>query len=382
MEKNIIVLGSTGSIGRQTLDVARNCPGIMVRGLAAHTSVALLEEQAREFLPEVVAVADENAAMRLREKLSDTPVRVLAGTEGVLEAATLPEADMTVNAMVGHTGLLPTMAAIRAGKDIALANKETLVMAGQLVTKAAEENHVVLYPVDSEHSAIFQCLEGNRENPLQKIYLTASGGPFKDMSLRELEKVTVQDALAHPNWSMGPKITVDSASMMNKGLEVIEAKWLFGVGLDKIEVLIHPQSIVHSMVEYADGAVIAQLGMPDMRVPIQYALTYPMRVANPYPRLDLVKAGQLTFEAPDMTKLPCLTLAYEAMQAGGAMPAVLNAANEVAVAAFLNGRIGFTQIPVLIEKAMESYAVKSDCTMDDILEADRWGRDAVCAKMK
>jgi 1-deoxy-D-xylulose-5-phosphate reductoisomerase len=295
--------------------------------------------------------------------------------DGLIAAATISSADTVVNSVVGNIGLRPTVAAIKAGKNIALANKETLVTSGELVMKLVKDNNVNMYPVDSEHSAIFQSLQGNDMNKIENIWLTASGGPFRGMT--DLSNVTLADALNHPNWSMGKKITIDSATMMNKGLEVIEAKWLFNVDLDKIKVVVHPQSIVHSMVEYEDGAIIAQMGVPDMKVPIQYALTYPKRVKNTFPKLSFFEHNNLTFEKPDLDVFTCLALAFEAIKTGGTMPAVLNAANEIAVAKFLDNRIGFNDIPRLIEKAMSAYTVKYDYSLEDVYEADSFAREYV-----
>lgn len=375
MAENISILGSTGSIGTQTLEVVREIGGIGVRALTAGKNIDMLEAQAREFKPELVCVMDKEKASELKNRLSGTGTEVLAGMEGLIAAAVLPSADTVVNSVVGNIGLRPTVEAIKAGKDIALANKETLVTSGELIMRLIKENNVHMYPVDSEHSAIFQSLQGNDGNRIENIWLTASGGPFRGRS--DLSGVTLEDALHHPNWSMGKKITIDSATMMNKGLEVIEAKWLFNVDLDRIKVVVHPQSIVHSMVEYEDGAVIAQLGVPDMKVPIQYALTYPKRIKNSFPKLDFFERNTLTFEKPDMKVFRCLALAFEAIKTGGTMPAVLNAANEAAVAKFIDGRIGFTDIPLLIEKAMNAYTVKYDYTLDDVLEADAYARDFV-----
>lgn len=375
MAENISILGSTGSIGTQTLEVVREIGGIGVKALTAGKNIDMLEAQAREFKPELVCVMDKEKASELKNRLSGTGTEVLAGMEGLIAAAALPSADTVVNSVVGNIGLRPTVEAIKAGKDIALANKETLVTSGELIMRLIKENNVHMYPVDSEHSAIFQSLQGNDGNRIENIWLTASGGPFRGRS--DLSGVTLEDALHHPNWSMGKKITIDSATMMNKGLEVIEAKWLFNVDLDRIKVVVHPQSIVHSMVEYEDGAVIAQLGVPDMKVPIQYALTYPKRIKNSFPKLDFFERNTLTFEKPDMKVFRCLALAFEAIKTGGTMPAVLNAANEAAVAKFIDGRIGFTDIPLLIEKAMNAYTVKYDYTLDDVLEADAYARDFV-----
>ncbi|HOA97156.1 MAG TPA: 1-deoxy-D-xylulose-5-phosphate reductoisomerase, partial [Acetivibrio saccincola] len=349
MVKSISILGSTGSIGVQTLDVARNL-NIKVEALSGNTNIDLLEAQAREFKPSMVAVRDVDAANVLKERLSDLGIEVAGGMEGLKRAASLECVDMVVVSIVGIAGLIPTMEAIENKKNIALANKETLVTAGSIVMKKAEEKGVKILPIDSEHSAVFQCLMGNNIEDVSKIILTASGGPFRNKTKEELEKVTVKEALKHPNWDMGSKITIDSATLMNKGLEVIEAKWLFGLPVDKIEVLVHPQSIIHSMVEYNDGSVMAQLGLPDMRLPIQFALRYPKRSVNGFPKLDFLKHNNLTFEMPDTEKFPCLRLSYEAIKAGGTMPAVMNAANEEVVSLFIGERINFIQIPQIIEK--------------------------------
>lgn len=372
--RTISILGSTGSIGTQTLEVVEVLGDIQVGAISGNHNIKLLEEQARKFRPRLVSVMDEDNAKELKSRLADTNCKVVAGMDGLVEAATLVEADTVVTSIVGNVGLRPTFEAISAGKNIALANKETLVSAGQLVMDLAKKKGISIYPVDSEHSAIFQSLQGNKDNKIRRILLTASGGPFRGKTLDELKNVTAADALCHPNWSMGKKITIDSATLMNKGLEVMEAKWLFGVDTDQIEVLVHPQSIIHSAVEYEDGAIMAQLGEPDMRVPIQYALTYPKRVANPFPKIDFAKRAQLTFDHPDMDAFRCLALAYKALKIGGTMPTVLNGANEIAVAKFLSGKIGFLDIPALIEKTMEAYTVKENYTLEDLLEADAWAR--------
>lgn len=372
--RKISILGSTGSIGTQTMEVVENLEDIKVMAITGNSNIDLLEKQARKFRPELVAVMDEKNAIILQDRLADMNIRVVSGMDGLVEAATYKDVDTVVTSVVGNIGLKPTFEAIRAGKNIALANKETLVSAGQLVMDLAKKHHIHIYPVDSEHSAIFQSLQGNGENKIQRILLTASGGPFRGKKREELENVTAADALAHPNWSMGKKITIDSATLMNKGLEVMEAKWLFDVDVDQIEVLIHPQSIVHSAVEYEDGAIIAQLGEPDMRVPIQYALTYPKRVKNPFPRIDFAQRSNLTFDKPDMDTFKCLSLAYRALKTGGTLPAVLNGANEVAVARFLKGEISFLQIPALIEQTMDAYTVKYEYTLEDLLEADAWAK--------
>jgi len=373
--RKISILGSTGSIGTQTLEVVEILENIKVAAITGNSNIRLLEEQARKFKPELVAVMDEKNAEILKERLSGMDIRVVSGMDGLVEAATYKGVDTVVTSVVGNVGLKPTFEAVRAGKNIALANKETLVSAGQLVMDLAKKHNIKIYPVDSEHSAIFQSLQGNEGNKIERILLTASGGPFRGKKREELLNVTAADALKHPNWSMGNKITIDSATLMNKGLEVMEAKWLFGVEVDQIEVLVHPQSIVHSAVEYEDGAIVAQLGEPDMRVPIQYALTYPQRVKNPFPRVDFTKRNNLTFDKPDMETFKCLSLAYRALKTGGTLPAVLNGANEVAVARFLKGEIGFLQIPELIEQTMDAYTVKQEYTLEDLLEADAWAKD-------
>lgn len=376
MVERISVLGSTGSIGVQTLDVAKNL-NIKVEGLAANKNIELLEKQAWEFKPRIVAVMDENMAEVLRSRLKDTSIEVAGGVEGLKKVASVEGAQTVVSAIVGIAGLVPTMEAIKNGKNIALANKETLVTAGSIVMAEAQKRKVEIFPVDSEHSAIFQCLMGNNKEDVSKIILTASGGPFRGRKRDELKNVTVKEALKHPNWSMGSKITIDSATMMNKGLEVIETRWLFDVSLDRIEVLIHPQSIVHSMVEFRDGAIMAQLGSPDMRLPIQLALTYPKRLMNGFSKLDLIKNNTLTFEAPDTEAFPCLKLAYEALRIGGTMPAVLNAANEEAVRLFLEEKIGFLEIPQIIERVMTSHTVEDTPDLDDIIKMDLWAREKV-----
>ena len=373
--RKISILGSTGSIGTQTLEVVENLENIKVMAITGNSNIELLEEQARKFQPELVAVMDEKNAEVLKEKLADMDICVVSGIDGLVEAATYEGIDTVVTSVVGNVGLKPTFEAICAGKNIALANKETLVSAGQLVMDLAKKHNIKIYPVDSEHSAIFQSLQGNEGNKIERILLTASGGPFRGKKREELLNVTAADALKHPNWSMGNKITIDSATLMNKGLEVMEAKWLFDVDVDQIEVLIHPQSIVHSAVEYEDGAIMAQMGEPDMRVPIQNALTYPKRVKSPFPRIDFTQHNHLTFDKPDMETFKCLSLAYRALKTGGTLPAVLNGANEVAVARFLKGDIGFLQIPELIEQTMDAYTVKQEYTLEDLLEADAWAKN-------
>ncbi|MBQ9378004.1 MAG: 1-deoxy-D-xylulose-5-phosphate reductoisomerase [Schwartzia sp.] len=380
--KNLSVLGSTGSIGRQTLDVARSHPELFrVVALAANSSDEALLAEIEEFRPRMAVLADETAAERLRGRYrGETEIR--GGAEAVIEAATLAEADTVVTSMVGFAGLAPTLAAIQAGKDIALANKETLVVAGELVMAMAKEYGVSILPVDSEHCALFQCLQGERRETVSRIILTASGGPFRGRMTEELRGVTVADCLKHPTWSMGKKITVDSATLVNKGLEVIEAHWLYDMPYDKIEVVVHPQSIVHSMVEFRDGAVMAQLGLPDMRLPIQYALTFPVRSEASFPRMDFAKVMTLFFEPPDPKTFRGLSLAYEAGRAGGVMPCVLNAANEEAVAAFLQGRIGFLTIYDMIERALEARENKTNPSFEMLCREDEWARAFVRTRLE
>lgn len=374
-KKQIAILGSTGSIGTQTLDVVRNHPDrFEVYALSAHRSIELLIQQAREFHPEVVCIADETLYEPLRDALADLPIKVWAGAEAIADMVTMPTIDVVVAAMVGYAGLRPTIAAICAGKTIALANKETLVVAGDLICRLAQEHHTPILPVDSEHSAIFQSLVGEGDNEIEKILLTASGGPFRTFSLEQMRTVTAAQALRHPNWDMGAKITIDSASMMNKGFEVIEAKWLFGVPVDKIQVLVHPQSIVHSAVQFADGAVKAQLGTPDMHLPIQYALTYPERINTPSERLDLFQAKNLTFEAPDPERFPNLLLAYEATKRGGNMPCVLNAANEVVNLAFREGKCCFLQMSDIIAETLQRANYLPTPTYEDYVATDQSAR--------
>ena len=373
--KNLAILGSTGSIGTSTLDIVAEHPDrYRVVALTAGNNIELLAEQIERFGPKVVAVMSEDQAKALRKRFATRQVDVLSGVTGLIDCASHSDAHMVVSAIVGAAGLVPTLAAIEAGKDIALANKETLVTAGPLVMRRAIERGVRLFPVDSEHSAIFQSLEGHRRRDVRRLILTASGGPFREKSLAQMAHVTPADALNHPNWSMGRKITIDSATMMNKGLEVIEARWLFDLPGERIAVHIHPQSIVHSMVEYIDGSLIAQLGVPDMRAPIAYALSYPERIALKVPPLDLCSVGRLTFEEPDVRKFPCLELAYQALESGGTVPAVLNAANEVAVEAFLAGQIGFVNIANVIRTTLDAHEQSQLEQVDDVLRADRWGR--------
>lgn len=374
MTKLVSVLGSTGSIGRQSLMIIKHL-GLSVSSLAANRSTELLEEQVREFKPSLVAVFDEKAAADLKIRLRDTSVRIVSGLEGVIEAAA-DSSGTVITAMSGAAGLRPTMAAIEKGKRIALANKETLVCAGEIVMAAAGTHGAEIVPVDSEHSAIFQCLDGQKDTGFSRIILTASGGPFRGMSREELKNVRKEDALKHPNWSMGPKITIDSATLMNKGLEFIEAMHLFGASPDNIDVLIHPQSIVHSMVEFADGSVLAQCGVPDMKIPIQYALTYPERKPSIVPAPDFTKAP-LTFFKPDLETFPCLKIAMESARLGGTAPAVMNAANEEAVRLFLNDKISFYGIYDAVVLALDSIKNKASPTLEDILEADRQARELV-----
>lgn len=370
LERKIGVLGSTGSIGTQTLEIVRSNPDFEVIALAAGSNVDLMEKQAREFQPELCVMWTEEAAKELRLRLSDTSVTVLAGMDGLLTLAVMPEIQILVTAIVGMIGLRPTIAAIKAGKIIALANKETLVTAGHIIIPLAAKMQVPILPVDSEHSAIFQSMVGESRKKVSKILLTASGGPFRGKKRQELLDITVEDALKHPNWSMGRKITIDSATLVNKGLEVIEAKWLFGVEPENIQVVVHPQSVIHSMVEYVDGAVIAQLGVPDMKLPIQYALTYPYRRPMEGKKLDFYELSSITFEKPDTDTFKGLSMAYDAIAAGGSMPTVYNAANEKAVSLFLNREIKFLEIYDLIQGVMENHKVKENPTVEEILEAE------------
>ncbi len=373
--KNLAVLGSTGSIGTQTLDVVRaNRDLFTIKVLAANSSIDQLAEQIAEFSPELAVLADEQAADELRKRNTGKTV-ILGGKEGLVKAAAYDGTDIVVTSLMGFAGLAPTMAALEKGKDIALANKETLVVAGELVMKKAAEKGAAILPVDSEHCALFQCLQGEKRKTVEKLILTASGGPFRGKKVAELKNVSIKDCLAHPTWSMGKKITVDSATLVNKGLEVIEAHWLYDMPYDKIQVAVHPQSIVHSMVAYQDGAVMAQLGSTDMKLPIQYALTYPDRVKSEWKRLDFWNMQPLTFEKPDMDTFRGLKIAYEAGKAGGTMPCVMNAANEVAVAAFLAGKIGFLDIYDLIEKALERRENKSNPSFEVLCEEDAWIRE-------
>lgn len=374
--KKLSILGSTGSIGVSSLDVvSKNKMHCCVVGLAAGRNVDLLKTQIEQFCPRVAAVMDETHAVRLKQLLSPgCQTEILWGPAGYREVARVSEAEMVISAMVGFAGLVPTLEALDAGKHVALANKETLVTAGHLVVEKAREKNVRIMPVDSEHSAVFQCLSGQREQDVRRIILTASGGPFRTFSKAQLERVTPADALKHPNWEMGRKITIDSASMMNKGLEIIEAKWLFGLDIDRIDVLVHPQSVIHSMVEFVDGSVIGQLGIPDMRIPIAYALSFPSRMPNHGAFLDFLRATPLEFFPPDPDRFPCLKLAIDAGRTGGTMPVVLNGANEAAVEAFLQGKIKFTQLPVVISETLSRHHWLSSPGLEEILSTDRWSR--------
>ena len=382
-KQTVAILGSTGSIGTQTLDVIdRHSELFEVYALTGHSNIDLLVEQAKRYSPEVVAIADERHYKTLREALDGLPIKVFAGADSICQIAAMSPIDTVVTAMVGYSGLLPTVKAIEAGKKIALANKETLVVAGELVTDLALRNRVDIIPIDSEHSAIFQCLVGENENSVEKLILTASGGAFRDTPKDDLRLATAADALRHPTWKMGAKITIDSATMMNKGFEVIEARWLFDIPIDKIEVIIHPQSIVHSMVQFCDGSIKAQLGQPDMRHPIQYALTFPDRLNAQVERANLADIHQLTFEKPDYEKFRNLGLAYDALRRGGNIPCILNAANEVAVDAFLKGKIGFFAMSDIIEQTISETTFISSPTLDDYIATDREARARTSAKIK
>ncbi len=379
--KHIAVLGSTGSIGTQTLEIVRCNDDFVVDALAAGSNVDLIEKQAREFKPLVVCLYDEDSAKVLRERLKDTDIKVLAGMEGLLEIAVMPTVSVVLTAVVGMIGIRPTIAAIKSGKDIALANKETLVTAGHIIMPLAKEMGINIYPVDSEHSAIFQSLHGENHDRINKIILTASGGPFRGRSREEMKDIKVEDALKHPNWSMGRKITIDSSTMVNKGLEVIEAKWLFDVDFDKIAVVVQPQSLIHSMVEFVDGGIMAQLGVPDMKLPIQYALTYPDRRPMDTPKVDFAALRQISFEEPDMNNFKGLALAYKAGRIGGSMPTVFNAANEKAVQLFLDRKIGFLDIDETIEKLMEAHTVIENPTVEEILATESWVYETIAKNM-
>jgi 1-deoxy-D-xylulose-5-phosphate reductoisomerase len=374
--KQIVILGSTGSIGASTLDIVSRFPDhFAILGLTAGTNYEKLEQQIRTFHPRVVALSSDTAAQQLRARLSNHPVEILSGEKGLCTVASSPGSDLVISAIVGGSGLMPTMAAIRAGRAVALANKEPMVMAGELMQEEAHKQGKRIFPIDSEHSAVFQSLEGHRKQDVRRIVLTASGGPFWNWSIDQMKEVTTDQALQHPNWIMGAKITVDSATMMNKGLEVIEARWLFDVPPNQIEMLIHRESIIHSLVEYCDGSVIAQLGFPDMRTPIAYAMNYPERIPLEPPPLDLGKIGNLTFYPSDFEKFPCSKLAYEALEGGGGLPATLNAANEIAVQAFLNNEIAFLDISHLIRETMNAYTPQVLTSIEETLEVDRWARE-------
>ena len=372
LKKRIAILGSTGSIGTQALEVIKRHPGhFSAEVITAQQNAGLLIEQAIEFMPDSVVIADDTQYRKVQDALNPYDIKVYAGTEALAQIVELDNVDMVLTALVGFAGLKPTLNAIKSGKQIALANKETLVVAGDIVTLAAKENGVNIYPVDSEHSAIFQCLAGEFHNPVEKIYLTASGGPFRGKTIDELKHVTKNDALKHPNWNMGAKITIDSATLMNKGLEVIEAHWLFGLKPGQIDVIVHPQSIIHSIVQFADGSMKAQMGLPNMKLPIQYALGYPLRLKSDFNRFNFFDYPQLTFEQPDLKIFRNLTLAYIALKKGGNMPCIMNAANEVVVAAFLEGKITFLEMPTVIERCMEKVQFVGKPNMDDYIATDR-----------
>ncbi|MDP4276481.1 MAG: 1-deoxy-D-xylulose-5-phosphate reductoisomerase [Bacteroidota bacterium] len=373
-KKQLAILGSTGSIGTQALDVVRaHRDRFDIYALTANNQVDLLIRQAIEFQPDSVIIANKQHYQKLKEALASYPIKVYAGSDAISQIVQSEPIDIVLAAMVGYHGLRPTIQAIKAGKTIALANKETMVVAGEIINALAMQYRVPILPVDSEHSAVFQCLEIH--NPIEKIFLTASGGPFRQFSVEQLERVTKEQALKHPNWNMGAKVTIDSASMMNKGFEVIEAKWLFNLKAEQVEVLVHPQSIIHSMVQFRDGAIKAQLGLPDMKLPIQYAFTYPERLETTFPRLDFSKVASLTFEKPDLTRFPNLSLAYRAMEQGGTMPCTLNAANEVVVEAFLQDKIGFMKMPEVIGKTMEKATFRLNPTYEDYVETDSESRE-------
>lgn len=375
--KKIAILGSTGSIGTQTLEIVDSNKDIEVLGLTANSNIQLLYKQVLKYNPKVVAVMNKEKALELSQMLTNNKVEVLSGIEGLIEVAKLSEVDIVVTAVVGMIGLRPTVEAIKAGKDIALANKETLVTAGSIIIDLIKEYNVKLLPVDSEHSAIFQCLNGENNKEVNNIILTASGGPFRGKKMKDLENISVAQALQHPNWSMGSKITIDSATLMNKGLEVIEAKWLFDLNEEQIKVVVHPQSVIHSMVEFVDGSTMAQLGLPDMKLPIHYALYYPNRKSSDFPRMSLAKIGTLSFEEPDLNTFRCLKLAYDSIAIGGSMPTVVNAANEIAVSKFLNNKIGFLDIPRVIEYAMERHNVINKLNVESVIECEKWTHNLV-----
>ncbi|MFB0517320.1 MAG: 1-deoxy-D-xylulose-5-phosphate reductoisomerase [Candidatus Neomarinimicrobiota bacterium] len=371
--RRLSVFGSTGSIGTQALEVVVSLPGeFQVVALTAHRRAALLAEQARRFQVQAVAIADEGAAAELRQRLAGTRIEVLTGPEGVLAIAGRDDVDLCLNGLVGGVGMAPTITALEAGVDVALSNKESLVMAGEQITELVRRKGAHLYPIDSEHSAIWQCLAGESPDQVRRLVLTGSGGPFRTWPREKFANVTKAQALQHPNWDMGPKITIDSATMMNKGFEVIEARWLFNLGPERVDILIHPQSIIHSMVEFVDGSVKAQLGVPDMKIPIQYALTYPDHKPSDWPRLNLTQVGTLTFEPPDLDKFPCIALAYEALKRGGSAPAVLNMTNDLAVQAFLEDHISFIEIPVYLEKALAEHPFVAHPQLEDIEELQTW----------
>jgi 1-deoxy-D-xylulose-5-phosphate reductoisomerase len=374
--KRLAILGSTGSIGVNTLDIVRQFPErFEVISLSAGLNTQLLKEQILQFRPRMVSVLNKELSEALQRELPGISVEIVHGVEGLIQVATHPEVDQVVSAIVGAVGLIPTLSAIKTGKSIALANKEPLVMAGKIVMEETKRSQAQILPVDSEHSAIFQALLGHRKEDVHRLILTASGGPFLSLPFSRLHEVTVKEALRHPHWEMGKKITIDSASLMNKGLEVIEAHWLFNIPVEKIVVLIHPQSVLHSMVEYIDGSIVAQMGITDMRIPISYALSFPERLNLNLPPLDLQKSEALTFSLPDMERFPCLRLAYQSIEIGETMPAILNAANEVAVSAFIEGSLKFTEIPLLLQRVMEEHEVKPFHTIEDILKADHWARE-------
>ncbi|MEW5706835.1 MAG: 1-deoxy-D-xylulose-5-phosphate reductoisomerase [Actinomycetota bacterium] len=372
--KNIVILGSSGSIGKQTVDIIKRHPDLFkVVGLSVQSNIKVLETQITELKPKVVAITDEAAAKSFKDKNYEG-IEIITGLDGLEYLAAYSDANIVLNALVGSVGLKSTLSALKAGKILALANKESMVAGGAIVNRIKEESGATIIPVDSEHNAIFQCLVGECKDEVERLIITASGGPFRGRSFNDLKSVTVEEALAHPRWTMGPKITIDSATLMNKGLEVIEARWLFDMPYEKIDVVVHPQSIVHSMVEFKDGSIKAHLGKTDMRIPIQYALSYPERLPSPLPSLNLIEVGQLTFEKPDIKNFPCLKLAFESIKRGKTYPAVLNAANEEAVAAFLKKKISFTTIPYVIEKVMDEHEAGNELDLGILLEAERWAR--------
>ena len=381
--KRLSILGSTGSIGVNTLHIVSQFPErFEVVSLSAGLNTQLLKRQILQFRPKIVSVLNKELSEALQRELPNVPVEIVHGVEGLIRVATYPQVDQVVSAIVGAVGLIPTLSAIKTGKPIALANKESLVMAGKIMMEEAKKNHVQILPVDSEHSAIFQALLGHQKEDVHRLILTASGGPFRNSPLPRLHEVTVKEALNHPRWAMGKKITIDSASLMNKGFEVIEAHWLFNIPVEKIVVLIHPQSVVHSMVEYVDGSIVAQMGIPDMKIPISYALSFPDRLNLNLPPLDLSRGEALTFSPPDLQRFPCLRLAYQSIEIGETMPAILNAANEVAVSAFLEGSLKFTDIPLLLQRVMGEHEVKPVHTIEDILKADHWARERAKALLE